>query len=60
MEEQKQRYTVHRAFLPQKTGEAYQSCLVLDNGLPALDVNKALIVKDKGYRRQITITSALS
>ena len=54
MEEQKQRYTVHRAFLPQKTGEAYQSCLVLDNGLPALDVNKALIVKDKGYPRLST------
>ena len=48
--EQKKRYTVHHAYLPQKTG-IHACYLILDNGLPAADINKALILEDKDYPR---------
>lgn len=48
--EAQKRYTVHHAQLPNVDGT--QACyLVLDNGLPAVDINKALIVKDREYSR---------
>ena len=48
--EAQKRYTVHRAHLPNVDGT--QTCyLVLDEGLPAVEINKALIVKDKEYSR---------
>lgn len=50
MDDVKKRYTVHRAYLPNVDG--MQECyLILDDGLPATDINKALIVKDKEYSR---------
>ena len=51
--EAEKRYTVHRAYLPTSTG-AHTCYIILDNGLPALDINKALIVEDREYPRPST------
>lgn len=48
--EARKRYTVHHAHLPNVDGT--QACyLILDDRLPAVEINKALIVKDKEYAR---------
>lgn len=48
--EKSQRFTVARAKIPQKDG-VMECNLVLDNGIPAININKALLPKDKEYPR---------
>lgn len=45
------RYTVARAFFPLDDDEYRECYLILDGGVPALDINMAIMLRDKDYPR---------